>query len=184
MQELLGEAARSLRCGGAGLEAAERVNRTGLLKLGEGMLEQLMAAHLGLRGPCVPCGNGHEVVFAGYRHKSFDTVLGLVAVTRAWYHCATCGHGLATRDAALGVAAASMSPGLAHFWLPQPFFEERLEMIEISDECRSRPLTGSFLLGVTRDSGWRLRETGAGPLPPGTVQFSMTSFSGDVTCDA
>ena len=48
--------------------------------------------------------NGHEAVFAGYRDKSFDTVLGLVTVTRAWYHCAACGHGLAPRDAELGVA--------------------------------------------------------------------------------
>jgi hypothetical protein len=52
-------------------------------------------------------------VFAGYRDKSFDTVLGLVTVARAWYHCAECGHGLAPRDAELGVAGQSMSPGLA-----------------------------------------------------------------------
>jgi hypothetical protein len=84
-----------------------------MLKLGAGMLEQLLAADCGYRGPCVPCGNGHEARFAGYRGKSFDTVLGLVTVTRAWYHCAACGHGLAPRDAGLGVAGASMSPGLA-----------------------------------------------------------------------
>ena len=87
--------------------------RAGLLKLGGGMLEQLLAADRGHRGPRVPCGNGHEAVFAGYRDKSFDTVLGLVTVTRAWYHCADCGHGLAPRDAELGVAGTSMSPGLA-----------------------------------------------------------------------
>jgi hypothetical protein len=52
-------------------------------------------------------------VFAGYRDKSFDTVLGLVTVTRAWYHCTACRSGLAPRDAELGVARASMSPGLA-----------------------------------------------------------------------
>ena len=52
-------------------------------------------------------------MFAGYRDKSFDTVLGLVTVTRAWYHCAECGHGLAPRDYELGVAGSSMSPGLA-----------------------------------------------------------------------
>jgi len=34
-------------------------------------------------------------------------------LTRAWYHCGQCGHGLAPRDAELGVAGASMSPGLA-----------------------------------------------------------------------
>jgi hypothetical protein len=47
------------------------------------------------------------------RDKSFDTVLGLVTVTRAWYHCAGRGRGLAPRDAKLGVTGTSMSPGLA-----------------------------------------------------------------------
>jgi hypothetical protein len=89
------------------------VIRAGLLRLGGSMLEQLLAADRGHRGPRVPCGNGHEALFAGYRDKTFDTVLGLVTVTRAWYHCAACGHGLAPRDAELGVAGESMSPGLA-----------------------------------------------------------------------
>jgi len=89
------------------------VIRAGLLRLGGSMLEQLLAADRGHRGPRVPCGNGHQARFAGYRDKSFDTVLGLVTVTRAWYHCAKCGHGLAPRDAELGVARESMSPGLA-----------------------------------------------------------------------
>ena len=87
--------------------------RAGLLRLGGSMLEQLLAADRGHRGPRVPCGNGHEALFAGHRDKSFDTVLGLVTVTRAWYHCAECGHGLAPRDAGLGLARKSMSPGLA-----------------------------------------------------------------------
>ncbi|MGC1288190.1 MAG: hypothetical protein WA895_35170, partial [Streptosporangiaceae bacterium] len=69
--------------------------RAGLLRLGGSMLEQLLAAGRSHRGPRVPCGNGHEARFAGYRDKSFGTVLGLVTVTRAWYHCAECGHGLA-----------------------------------------------------------------------------------------
>ena len=77
------------------------------------MLEQLLAAGRSHRGPRVPCGNGHEARFAGYRDKSFGTVLGLVTLTRAWYHCPQCGQGLAPRDAELGVAATSMSPGLA-----------------------------------------------------------------------
>jgi len=40
-------------------------------------------------------------------------VLGPVTVRRAWYHCAQCGHGFAPRDAGLGVAGQTMSPGLA-----------------------------------------------------------------------
>jgi hypothetical protein len=102
-----------LGCGDAGLGAAEQVIRAGLLKLGAGMLGEVLSADRGLRGPRVPCGQGHEAVFAGYRGKTFDTVLGPVTVTRAWYHCGQCGHGLAPRDAGLGVAGASMSPGLA-----------------------------------------------------------------------
>jgi hypothetical protein len=95
------------------MEAAEAVIRAGLLRLGGSMLEQLLATDPGHRGPWLPCGQGHEAVFTGYRDKSFDTVLGLVTATRAWYHCAACGHGFAPRDAELGVAGASMSPGLA-----------------------------------------------------------------------
>ncbi len=87
--------------------------RAGLLRLGGVMLGDVLAADRGHRGHRIPCGNGHEAVFAGYRDKSFDTVLGLVTVERAWYHCAACGHGLAPRDAGLGVAGTSMSPGLA-----------------------------------------------------------------------
>jgi hypothetical protein len=95
------------------MQAAEQVLRAGLLKLGSGVLGQLLAADPGYRGPRVDCGSGHQAVFASYRGKVIDTVLGPVTVTRAWYHCAACGHGLAPRDAGLGVAGASMSPGLA-----------------------------------------------------------------------
>ena len=61
----------------------------------------------------MPCGQGHEAELVSYRDKVIDTVLGPVTLTRAWYHCGQCGHGLAPRDAELGVADASMSPGLA-----------------------------------------------------------------------
>jgi len=108
---LAAEAARSLGCE-TGLQAAEMVIRAGMLKLGGAMLGQLLAADPGHRGPRVPCGHGHEAVFAGYRDKVIDTVLGPVTLTRAWYHCAACKHGLAPRDGELGVAGTSMSPGL------------------------------------------------------------------------
>jgi hypothetical protein len=95
------------------MEAAEAVIRAGLLRLGGSMLGEVLSADRGHRGPRVPCGRGHEAAFAGYRDKVIDTVLGPVTLTRAWYHCAACGHGFAPRDAELGVAGASMSPGLA-----------------------------------------------------------------------
>jgi hypothetical protein len=88
------------------------VIRAGMLKLGAGMLGELLSADRGHRGPRVPCGNGHQAVFVSYRDKVIDTVLGPVTLNRAWYHCTACKHGLAPRDAELGVAAASLSPGL------------------------------------------------------------------------
>ena len=84
-----------------------------MLQAGCGMLEQLLAADPGYHGPRVPCGQGHQAEFVSYRDKVIDTALGAVTLKRAWYHCAACGHGLAPRDAGLGVAGASMSPGLA-----------------------------------------------------------------------
>ena len=78
---LAAEAARSLGCGDAGLEAAEAVIRAGMLKLGGGMLGQLLAADPGYRGPRVPCGQGHEAEFVAYRDKVIDTVLGPVTLT-------------------------------------------------------------------------------------------------------
>jgi hypothetical protein len=95
------------------MEAAEAVIRAGLPRLGGSVLEQLLAADRGHRGPRVPCGRGHEAAFVSYRDKVIDTALGLVTLTRAWYHCSECGRGLAPRDAELGVAGASLSPGLA-----------------------------------------------------------------------
>ena len=86
--------------------------RAGMLQAGCGMLGRLLAADPGYRGPRVPCGQGHEAEFVSYRDKVIDTVLGPVTLTRAWYHCAACKHGLAPRDAELGVEDASMSPGL------------------------------------------------------------------------
>jgi len=105
-------AARSVGAG-AGMEAAETAIRAGMLKLGGSLLGKLLAADPGHRGPRVPCGQGHLAEFAGYRDKVIDTVLGPVTLTRAWYHCETCGHGLAPRDAEIGVAGETMSPGLA-----------------------------------------------------------------------
>jgi hypothetical protein len=80
--------------------------------MGRALLEPLLAADGGYRGPRAGCGQGHQAQFAGYRDKSVDTVLGAVTLRRAWYHCPECGHGLAPRDDQLGIAGQAMSPGL------------------------------------------------------------------------
>jgi hypothetical protein len=84
-----------------------------MIKLGGGLLEDLLGLDTGYRGPRADCGSGHEAEFVSYREKTIDTVLGPVSLRRAWYHCAACGHGLAPRDAELGTGRGSMSPGLA-----------------------------------------------------------------------
>ena len=84
-----------------------------MTKLGAGLLEQLLAADTGHRGQRVDCGAGHQAEFVSYRTKTFDTVLGPIECRRAYYHCADCGHGVVPRDEELGVAGASLTPGLA-----------------------------------------------------------------------
>ncbi len=98
---------------GEGLEAVELALRTAMTALGDRLLEDLLGLDEGYRGPRADCGAGHQAQFVSYRAKTIDTVLGPVRLRRAWYHCAACGHGMAPRDRELGVAGASMSPGLA-----------------------------------------------------------------------
>ncbi len=76
------------------------------------MLEDLLAADPGYAGPRADCGAGHQAELGGYRDKTVDTVLGPVAIRRAWYHCDQCHHGLAPRDDQLGITGQGMSPGL------------------------------------------------------------------------
>jgi hypothetical protein len=96
-----------------------------MIKLGAAMLSQFLAGDTGYRGHTVDCGAGHRAVFVAYRSKNLDTVLGLVNLDRAWYHCSECGHGFAPRDAELGLRGASLSPGLqrmvARVGAAQPF---------------------------------------------------------------
>ena len=112
IERLAAAAAASLTAGGQGLEAAELAIRTAMARLGGRLLEQLLAADGGRRGPRADCGAGHQAQFASYRAKVIDTVLGPIRLRRAWYHCAACKHGLAPRDGELGLARSSMSPGL------------------------------------------------------------------------
>jgi hypothetical protein len=86
--------------------------RTAMTRLGASLLEDLLAADNGYRGPRAECGAGHEAGLVSYRAKTIDTVLGPVMLRRAWYHCASCGHGVVPKDDELGVGRDSMSPGL------------------------------------------------------------------------
>jgi hypothetical protein len=88
------------------------VIRAGLIRLGASVLEDLLAADPGHAGPRADCSCGHRAEMVSRRDKVVDTVLGRVALRRAWYHCTACRHGFAPRDAELGIAGQGMSPGL------------------------------------------------------------------------
>ena len=98
--------------GGAGLQALEVAIRAGMTALGASLLGRLLGADTGHRGPRIACGAGHQAEFVGYRDKGLDTVLGPITLTRAYYHCAACKHGVVPRDDDLDVAGVSLSPGL------------------------------------------------------------------------
>jgi hypothetical protein len=159
------------------MEAAEAVIRAGMLRLGGGIVEQLLAADPGYRGPRVPCGQGHDAGFVSYRDKVTDTSLGAVTLTRAWYHCAACGHGFAPRDAELGVAGASMSPGLRAIndqaAAAGPFagaarLLENLAGVRLTVKRveRAAEASGSALAAAVRDRAALITARRLVPLPP------------------
>lgn len=90
----------------------ETAIRASMTALGGRLLQALLDGDTGHAGPRIDCGHAHSAMFVGYRSKTIDTVLGPIDVRRAWYHCAACRHGVAPRDAQLGVAGTSVSPGL------------------------------------------------------------------------
>ena len=83
------------------------------LRLAARELEQrLNRDHSDHAGSHLPCGCGRRARYAGRRAKGFQTVLGLVTLERAYYHCAACGQGCCPRDRALGLSASMLSPGV------------------------------------------------------------------------
>ena len=107
-------AARGLGTGpGGGLEVLEQVIRAAMTAVGCSLLEGLLAADPGHRGPRVACGSGHWAQFVSYRAKTVDTVLGPIRLQRAYYHCRVCRAGVVPRDVELDVSAVSLSGGLA-----------------------------------------------------------------------
>ncbi|EQD50679.1 hypothetical protein B1B_11155, partial [mine drainage metagenome] len=121
---------------GRGLEVAELAIRTAMTKLGCSFLEQLLEFDQGYRGPRVNCGGGHEAKFCGYREKTVDTVLGPVHLDRGYYHCPECGHGFFPKDAELGIADSSLSPGLRRMadrlGSQGPFAQGRRDLAELA----------------------------------------------------
>jgi hypothetical protein len=84
------------------------------LRLAARELEQrLNRDHSDHAGPTVGCACGRPARYAGRHAKGFQTVLGLVTLERAYYHCAACGEGFCPRDQTLGLGGSMLSPGVA-----------------------------------------------------------------------
>ena len=81
------------------------------------MAARLLAQHLNAdtsdhAGASLPCPCGQPARYAGRHAKTFTTALGPLTLTRAYYHCPTCGQGFCPRDQALGLAATGLSPAV------------------------------------------------------------------------
>ena len=63
-------------------------------------------------GPTMPCACGQPARYAGRHDKTFESVLGPLTLSRAYYHCASCEVGFCPRDRALGLYDGSLSPGV------------------------------------------------------------------------
>jgi hypothetical protein len=63
-------------------------------------------------GPTLPCACGQPARYAGRHDKTFESVLGPLTLSRAYYHCEPCQAGFCPRDRALGLQDGSLSPGV------------------------------------------------------------------------
>jgi hypothetical protein len=110
------------------LETAEGTVRDGVLAIGARLLEAGLAARGdGKQGPRHACPCGGAAGFEGYRAKGVQTVAGWITLRRAYYACASCGHGHCPLDTALGLDRTSLSPGVrrltGRFGALMPFAE-------------------------------------------------------------
>ncbi len=95
------------------LEAVETAARRKALQVAARAVERRLNADTSdYTGPEVACPCGGLARYAGRRDKTFESVLGLLTLRRAYYHCGACGVGLCPRDRALGLEGGTLSPGV------------------------------------------------------------------------
>ena len=94
-------------------EAWETAARSCALRLAARALELHLNADLSdYSGTRRDCSCGAQSRYVDRRSKTFQTVLGPLELTRAYYHCSACGHGFCPRDASLAIQHGSLSPGV------------------------------------------------------------------------
>lgn len=82
-------------------------------RIGGSMLSILVNADGGgYQGRAITCGQGHQYEFVDYRDKELLTVLGPVAVKRAYYYDQKCHAGFCPKDRCLDIEGTSYSSGV------------------------------------------------------------------------
>ncbi|MEK7756002.1 MAG: hypothetical protein AAB385_02200, partial [Planctomycetota bacterium] len=95
------------------LEAIETAARRKAMRVAAHAVERLINADTSDHGdPTAPCACGQTARYAGRRDKTFESVLGSLTLSRAYYHCESCETGFCPRDRALGLQGGSLSPGV------------------------------------------------------------------------
>ncbi len=95
------------------LEALEMAVRQQALQLAARAVEQRLNADTADNaGPGLPRSCGGEARYAWRRSKRFHSVLGVLQLQRAYYHCRSCGGGFCPRDRTLGLEDSSLSPAV------------------------------------------------------------------------
>ena len=77
-----------------------------------GLARRRLAALAGTQARCPRCGGGVRLV-AGARPRALVGLVGEVRLRRPWYQCIVCRRGYAPLDAAWGLGAGAVTPGLA-----------------------------------------------------------------------
>jgi len=95
-------------------ETVEMAARRQALRLAARALEQRLNADFGDHmGPLLPCACGAAAQYHGRHQKTFTSVLELLRLEPAYYHCVQCRSGFCPRDRTLGLESFSLRhPGL------------------------------------------------------------------------
>ena len=106
--------------------------------IGRNMLETLLNTDDGgHRGSAITCEQGHTALFVDYRKRKLLTVLGEVAVRRAYYHDKECHSGFCPKDDALDIVGTSYSPGvrrlMSRVGAMRPFGLGHQDLYELAD---------------------------------------------------
>jgi hypothetical protein len=120
------------------LEAFEMSIRSSMHHIGCSMLEKLVNADGGgYQGSAITIGEGHRHEFIDYRDKKLLTVLGPVAVKRAYYYDKESHSGFCPKDRDLDIEGTSYSSGVRRMvskvgaW--RPFGLGREDLYDLAD---------------------------------------------------